>query len=60
MAAVRWLAILLGVECLACLFFAPYGLWSTVVVVIFSLCFVTVCWTFGAFSTTDSRKAHKP
>lgn len=60
MAALRWLAIVVGVECLVCLFFAPYGLWSTALVLLFALCFVTVSWTVGALSSTDSRKAPTP
>jgi uncharacterized membrane protein len=57
MAALRWMAFLIGIECLVCLFFTPSGPWSTALAVLFFICFVTVSWTVGAFSSTDSRKA---
>lgn len=60
MITVLWVAMLLGIESLVCLFFAPRGLWSTVLAALFLICFALVCWSVHKLSLTDSRKASQP
>lgn len=55
MITIRWIAYVLGVECLIVLALVPRGIGTALVAVLFFLCFITICWTLGAFAQNSNN-----
>lgn len=55
MIIIRWIAYVIGAECLIVLTLIPRSIGTALIAVLFFICFITVCWTFGAFARSDSN-----